>query len=126
MNFKISIVYIVIVITLIQLSCSDASKEMIPGRYSMNGNSIDSIYIYNNGTYKQKYIASDSNILYNSGNWRFNVTRIVFDDFIFFNDQGPKNRRGGYWDAEVRLANKKEVRLIYSFEDDIYYYKDEK
>lgn len=100
--------------------CRDATSEMMIGKYSHNGNENDSIFIFKNNIYKQKKVSYTGEIFRNQGTYTFNTTRIVFHKYIFYHDGGPGMR--GDWDSRIRLVDQ-EIRLIYSNEDDIYYFK---
>lgn len=106
------------------LGCSDVKPEMLPGRYSFNDAYRDSIIIYRDSNYTHKYISSSGRLFTSNGTWKFNKVgnRIIFNNFVFFNDEGSLNRDGGYWDAKVKVSSN-ELRLIYSSEDNIYFFK---
>lgn len=115
------------IIPLIVLGCSSKpNREQLVGKYCFNKtDNRDSIFINNDNTYKHTYITSDGKLLEIIGNWEFdsNTSEILFKEFMFFNDHGGtyESTRGN-WYSNVKLIDD-EIRLIYSAENNIYFYK---
>jgi hypothetical protein len=109
------------------LACSSSTKESavnikdILGRYAYNQNTLDSILIYSNNTYRHLYYRSDGKLFELSGVWRYDstISYIFFDDFVGLTDSGPTGLKGT-WGPKV-LFQEGELRLIYSDENNIYY-----
>jgi len=96
----------------------------LPGRYAHNENSeIDSIIINSAKIYTHKYYRSDGEVFESSGTWRYDssINYIFFEEFVFFTDQGAADIKGT-WSSEV-VAQDGEIRLIYSDEGSIFYYR---
>ncbi|MDB5136693.1 MAG: hypothetical protein JWP37_3296 [Mucilaginibacter sp.] len=90
------------------------------GKYSFNGGGLDSITIFNDHTYKHKFITVSNKQYTETGKWKWNLNEIDFYNFAFFNDKGPSGR--GLWMSKVAETDK-EIRLIYSSENNICYFK---
>ncbi len=100
--------------------------EMLLGNYCFNqGNNNDSLFVYDNRNYTHKFILSDSEVFESKGIWKYDslAKEIAFYDFIFYNEKGPANKPGGFWYSKVHVASDGEIRLIYSRENGIFYYK---
>jgi hypothetical protein len=114
------------VVLLIVLSCSSKlNKEHLPGKYCFNRNdNRDSIFIFKDNTYKHQYINRYGKLFFIEGEWEYDSldSKILFKDFTFFNEQGADELPRGNWYSKVRLVNG-EVKLMYSSEDNIYFYK---
>lgn len=117
-------------LTVAFIACREKSLEiqiqMLPGNYCLNeGNQNDSLFLYDSKTYTHKFFLSESKVFKSKGKWDYDsvAKKISFYDFIFYNENGPTNPSGGVWHSKVHVTNDGEVRLIYSRENGIFYYK---
>lgn len=124
--------YIVLPFFVVSLltNCREKSLEvqidLLPGKYCFNeGNNNDSLFLFDNSTYYHKFLLSKTEIYESKGSWRFDSINyeISFYDFIFYNEKGPINQSGGVWYSKVHVTSEHEIRLIYSRENGIFYYK---
>jgi hypothetical protein len=95
--------------------------KALDGKYCFNKGGPDSIIIFKDHTYKHKHIAVSGIEYENHGKWSWNISEIDFHDFTFYNNEGPSGGNG-LWISRVVNSND-EIRLIYSSENGIYYYK---
>jgi hypothetical protein len=114
------------IIPLIVLGCSSkADKEQLIGKYCFNRNdNRDSIFIFKDNKCKHQYINSYGKVFFIEGEWEYDSlsSEILFKDFTFFNEQGADELPRGNWYSKVHLVDN-EIRLMYSVEDNIYFYK---
>ncbi|HCM76992.1 MAG TPA: hypothetical protein DIS90_11455 [Cytophagales bacterium] len=128
---KVGIYLIVLcIVVLLLANCKERSSEvqinLLPGKYCFNeGNSNDSLFLFENRSYTHKFFLSETEIYKSKGSWRFDslTNKISFYDFIFYNEMGPINESGGVWNSKIHITKEGEIRLIYSRENGIYYFK---
>jgi len=116
---------------LLLTNCREKSLEieinLLPGKYCFNeGNNNDSLFLFEDKRYIHRYFLSETDIYETKGYWQFDSLskKISFYDFIFYNEMGPINESGGVWNSKVYLTEDGEIRLIYSRENGIFYYKE--
>jgi len=117
------------VLIFILIACSFKQKErpidpkLLPGKYCDNIDGRDSIFIYDNNSYKHTFHRKDGTIDSQTGTWYFKaaINDIFFDEFIFFNDGGPEYFKGT-WPPKVFLTEEGQVKLQYS--ESVYYVKE--
>jgi len=107
---------------------SKPDPKLFIGKYRSNQIDYnDSIFVNENKTYKHKYTTPKGKEFELEGTWEYDSVRmkIIFRDFVFFNNEGTDGLPPGNWISKVQIAEKGEVRLIYAEENNIYYYKKE-
>lgn len=121
---------IIISIASALLSCqapnSPVQSEALLGKYRFNeAGGIDSLLLNKDGSYLHKSILSNKQTFESRGIWRYDSIeqKVTFNDFIFYNEKGPVNQPGGVWNSKVYMTSDGEVRLNYSRENGIFYYK---
>lgn len=111
--------------------CSAQTKEIrvkdLIGRYTYNNMNAtgDSIFVNEDGTYEHAYFKNGRKLHKIIGKWRYDsVAKYLFlDNFTDFTDEGPVDLQGT-WGPEVVISEEgNEIRLIYSEENKIYYFK---
>ncbi len=112
---------------LLFFSCSRSpSKNDLIGKYSFNMTdynnltAVDSIKINSDGTYEY-WITDETNVLFsNRSNWSYDSIRefILFENF----DYNVGGIPTGNWFSKV-VIEENEVRLIYSSEENLYFFK---
>lgn len=113
---------------IILFACSSApSKDLLIGKYCLNrAENRDSIFINKDYTYKHKYLSHTGKKFEIKGTWEYlpNTSEILFKEFLFFNDSEIDERLKGNWFSKVLIdAKTKEIRLMYSSENNIYFFK---
>lgn len=99
---------------------------MLVGKYCFNRYcEKDSLILYKNNKYKHKLSFFDGRIVEDFGMWKLDsvCNRVTFDNFIFYNDDGSQALPGGLWISNVELIKGKEIRLLYSRDENLYYNK---
>lgn len=126
MNYKVFLAFLgaVVVIT---FGCkrSPVDVKTLKGGYCFSkGNNIDSLFLNDDQTYIHRFVTTKGRTYENRGEWQYNslTSEVTFEDFIFFNDEGPDNPPG-LWYSRVRVSDNGDVRLMYSAENNIYYNK---
>src|SRR5690349_14995625 len=126
-KYKLAFVLIGIVCSLSVMKCSNRSDTVrlkdLPGHYAYNENPYDSIFINIDKTYTHFFQKANGQALKAGGIWRYDsaISRIFFERFIGFSNDGPTNSEA-YWGPKVD-PREEEIRIIYSEENRIYYYK---
>lgn len=113
----------VIICLLTLVSCGDrlTQKDLI-GVYGSNFlTPADSIYLYTDSVYTYKYYSSDGRLFESSGTWYFDGYRLTFNDFVFYNDNGP-HTPPGFWIPIVKYERDR-IKIVYAQELGHYYIK---
>jgi len=118
------------IIVALACACSAQTKEIkvkdLVGRYTYSMNAAgDSIFVHMDGTYEHAYFKNGRKLHNVIGKWRYDSAAryLFFDNFTDFIDEGPVDLQGT-WGPEVAISKDgNEIRLIYSEENDIYYFK---
>lgn len=121
-----SLYCIIICVVTLNASCSEPppSKDLI-GKYSFSDTDVhDTLHINGNYTYDYKFHATGGKVFKSGGTWRYDsiAGKITFEDFVFYNNSGPE-LPAGYWVSTVRVNSEGEVQLMYSLENNVYYFK---
>lgn len=118
---------IVSLFLLVILGCfSKPDKASLVGKYCFNrSDSRDSIFINIDSTYTHQYISSEGEVFKVTGKWEYVSidNEILFKDFVFFTDSGASDEPPGNWFSRIRTVGDTEIRLMYSSEDNIFFYK---
>lgn len=131
MKFSLRDCLILSCFVFILIACRDKSleiqTEMLPGKYCFNeGTNDDSLILYKSKAYVHKYISSKMEVFESQGKWEYDsaALKMSFYDFIFYNESGPINSPGGVWHSRLHITSEGEIRLMYSRENNIFYYKE--
>lgn len=106
-------------------SCTQPNSDMLVGSYCLNRYcGRDSLTLYKNNKYKHKLYFFNGRIVEDFGTWQLDSIRssVSFENFVFYNDDGSKSM-AGLWTSNVELLKEKEVRLMYSNDQGLYYSK---
>lgn len=121
MNRSTSIIIFLLLLT----SCLNFFKEeqLIGEYYLNNGNNNDLIILNEDHTYLHRYKTNFGKQYESSGTWEYDngYGKIVFDGFVFYDEEGSKNRPDGTWGSSVSVNRNGEIKLYYSTENEIYY-----
>jgi hypothetical protein len=110
------------------IACKNRQESVkLIGKYCFNREmNRDSIFINSDKTYRHTYSSSDGRVFENNGTWKYDSTNseILFEEFTFFNDSGSDGLPPGNWYSRIHVTTSGQIRLMYSAESDIYYFKD--
>jgi hypothetical protein len=98
------------------------TAEELTGIYAYNRDRIDSIYLFENMTYKHIHCTEDKKIFSQEGTWKIVHNYVAFDKFTFFTYHG--SAATGNWNSRIEKAGG-EIRLIYASDSGLYYKKTE-
>lgn len=112
---------------LIILGCTSKPDTVnLVGKYCLNrSDNRDSIFINTDNTYTHQYISNNGKLFEVKGKWEFDslANEILFKDFVFFNDKGACELPPGNWFSKIQSVNNTEIRLMYSSEDNVFFFK---
>ena len=129
MRNKIILLLLLLYSIIIGCCSSSPNTQTLVGKYFFNNYKNDSlkefIVIYPDKTYKHQFKSDNGNVFENKGIWSYDSIgcEILFNDFLFFNNEGSLyGNKGGNWYSRIKM-NDNEIKLMYSSENNIYFSK---
>lgn len=116
--------FVLVVLLLVFTGCKAQTSDQIVGIYCLNSRqNRDSLFLYNDRTYLYKYHSTTKKNYSLSGEWSYDSIRmrVSLKQFSFFSDSGIIEYMGK-WSPRVKNV-KGELRLMYSEENNVYFYK---
>ena len=128
MKDRLLLPYILLII--LNFGCLNKEKrekvtlDQIPGVYSVDIHSRDSIFIFDDKSYEHRYYYNDSTYDVQLNSWRFEKenSTIIFNDFSFFNDSKEVAFRG-VWSPTIYVNIEGKIKIESS--ERVFYVKSE-